>query len=134
MFLARLREYSEAKGDPNRERRMPAPGEVHQKDIGCLERWEMNAFLAISFLAGALVAVAVSFMLPRLLGVRLDFPKAVWAGLGILTIMLCLYPALRVQGRLEEPTRILSWTRYLVACLMGSLVGALVFVGLQAWI
>jgi hypothetical protein len=113
---------------------MLQPGEGHEKDIGCLERWEMNAFLAMSSLAGALVAVVVSFMLPRLLGVRVDLPKAVWAGLGFLAIMLCLYPALRVQGRLEDPPRILSWTRYLLGCLIGSLVAALVFVGLQAWI
>jgi hypothetical protein len=113
---------------------MLQPGEGHEKHIRCLERWEMNAFLAMSSLAGAFVAVIVSFMLPLILGPRLDLPKAVWAGIGFLAIMLCLYPALRVQGRLEDPPRILSWTRYFLGALIGALVGALVFVGLQAWI
>jgi hypothetical protein len=113
---------------------MPQPSEGHEKDIRGLQRWEMNAFLAVSSLAGALVAVVVSFMLPRLLGSRLDLPEAVWTGLGFMAIMLCLYPALRVQGRLQEPPRILPWARYLLGCLIGAVVGALVFVGLQALI
>jgi hypothetical protein len=97
-----------------------------------LTHWEMNAFWATSALAGAFLMFLVGFLIPRLLAPVLVLPPVVWAGLGFLVLMLPMYPVRRAEARLAQPTRELSFKRFLMAMLLGSVVGALVFLALRA--
>jgi hypothetical protein len=74
----------------------------------------------------------VGFVAPRLLAPVLVLPLVVWAGLAFLAVGLPLYPVMRTEARLAQPTRELSFNRYLVGMLLGSAVGALVFLGVRA--
>jgi hypothetical protein len=106
-------------------------GAEHTTESGGLTRRELNAFLATSSLAGALLMLVVWVLIPRVLAPLLELPRPVWLGLGFLVLSWSLYPALRAHARLGRPPRILSWKRYLVGSLVGSGIGALVSAGLQ---
>lgn len=97
-----------------------------------LTRWEMSAFWITSTLTGALLMLLVGFVTPRLLAPVLVLPLGVWAGLGFLVLGLALYPVMRTEARLAQPTRGLSFKRFLIAMLLGSVVGALVFLAWRA--
>jgi len=112
---------------------MPRLDEAYTEDFSGLTRWELNVFLVMSSLAGAFLLVIVSFLIPRLVEPLLELPRPVWFGLGFFVLMWTLFPALRAHARFERPPRILSWRRFLTGTLIGALVGALVFTGLQTW-
>jgi uncharacterized membrane protein YdjX (TVP38/TMEM64 family) len=97
-----------------------------------LTRWEMNAFWAMSVLAGAFLMLLVGFVIPRLLAPVLGLPLVVWAFLAFLVLGLAQYPVRRTEARLAQPTREISFKRFLIAMLLGSAVGALVFLALGA--
>lgn len=94
--------------------------------------WEMNAFWATSALAGAFLMLVVGYVIPRLLAPLLVLPPVVWAFLAFLVLMLPMYPVRLAEARLAQPTRELSFRRFLMAVLLGSVVGALVFLALRA--
>jgi hypothetical protein len=109
--------------------------QVNEERANCgpgLTRWEMSAFWTTSVLAGALSMLLVGFVIPRLLAPVLVLPLVVWAGLAFLALGLLLYPVMRTEARLAQPTRVLSFRRFLIVMLVGSAVGALVFLGLRA--
>ncbi len=97
-----------------------------------LTRWEMNAFWATGALAGAFLMLVVGYVIPMLLAPVLVLPPVVWAFLSFLGLMLPIYPVRRAEARLAQPTRELSFKRFLIAMLLGSAVGALVFLALRA--
>lgn len=97
-----------------------------------LTRWEMRAFWTASTLAGALLAFLVGFLIPRLLAPVLRLPLVVWSVLAFLVVGLALYPVMRTDARLAQPTRELSFRRFLTGALLGSVVSALVFLALRA--
>jgi uncharacterized protein YybS (DUF2232 family) len=97
-----------------------------------LTRWEMNAFWAMSALGGALLAVLVVLVIPRLLAPVLVLPRGVWAALAFLVLGLAQYPAMRTQARLAQPTRKISFERFLRALLLGLVVAALISFAFRA--
>lgn len=102
-------------------------------DVGRgLTRWEMNAFWATSALSGAFFMLVVGFVIPRLLEPVLALPPVVWVFLALLVFLLPMYPVRRLELRLMRPARRLSFSRFLMAMLIGSVVGTLVFVALHA--
>lgn len=97
-----------------------------------MTRWEMNAFWAMSALGGGLLAGVTVLVIPRLLAPVLVLPFGVWAALAFLVLGLAMYPAKRTQARLAQPSRKISFKRWLMALLAGLVVAALVYFALRA--
>jgi hypothetical protein len=97
-----------------------------------LTHWEMNAFWATSILAGALLMVVIGFLVPRLLEHVLVLPLGISFALGFMALTLAQYPVMRIDARLAQPPRKLSFRRYAAMMLLGSVVGTLVFLALHA--
>lgn len=91
-----------------------------------LSRWEFNALLLESVLAGA-----VLFALMSWIGRRFLAPVHPWAvpaafGVGLLLLMLALHPILSVHQR-SVGRRSSGFGRTLAWSLLGSVVGAILF-------
>lgn len=104
----------------------------HADGAPCMTRWELNAFWAMSALGGALLALVTAFLIPRLFAPVIVLPFGVWLALAFLVLGSALYPARRTQARLAQPSRNISFKRFLMADLVGLTVAALVYSALRA--
>lgn len=105
--------------------------QTSQKHTG-VTRWELNAFWATSALAGALLALVTVHVIPRLLAPVIVLPFGVWLALAFLVLGLAQYPVRRIEARLAQPNRNISFKRFLMALLAGLVVASLVYLGLGA--
>jgi hypothetical protein len=97
--------------------------------VGVL-RWEFNALVLESVLLGAGLLALLSVMGRRLLAPAFPMASPVAQGVGLLLLMLALYPVLSIHLRSVHGRRV-GFGKMLAWSVLGSAVGGLLFAVLQ---